>query len=113
MLVKESKLKKKQNSKSCTVWEYEFPSKNLSFATAFINGRYPEKKRVVNLKCEQTYFVISGSGIIHSEKGDFKINKKDLYFFKKSEIYWVEGKNLFLTLVNSPKWTLGQYKIVD
>jgi len=57
--------------------------------------------------------VISGSGAIHSEFGNFKIQEGDLYFFKKGEKYWVEGKNLFLIVVNAPKWTPEQHKIVD
>jgi len=113
MLTKKSQAKKFENSKDCTVWEYGFPSKNFSFATALINGRYPEQKRVTNLECEEIYFVISGSGTVHSDKGDFKINEGDLYFFQKKEKYWVEGNNLSLALTNVPKWTPEQHKIID
>jgi len=113
MLIKKSEAKKIQNSQDCTVWEYDFPSKGLSYATALINGRYPEQKRVSNLECEEIYFVISGSGIVHSEKGDFEISEGDVYFFEKSEVYWVEGNQLLLALVNAPKWTPEQHKIVD
>ena len=113
MLIKKKNLKKKENSKTCTVWEYEYPSGDFSFATALINGRYPEEKRVTNSECEGIYYVISGSGVIHSEKGDFEINEGDLYFFEKEEAYWVEGDNLLLALVNAPKWTPEQYKIID
>ena len=110
MLVKKSQSKKNQNSKDCIVWEYESPSRLFSFATALISGRYPEKKRVTNLECEEIYYVISGSGVVHSECGDFKIEQGDLYFFKKGEKYWVEGQNLFLVLANAPQWTSGQHK---
>lgn len=113
MLVKRTESKKIENSKDCTVWEYQFPSNGFSFATALINGRYPEEKRVTNLECEEIYYVISGEGIIHSEKGDFGINEKDFYFFEKGEKYWVEGKDLLIVLVNAPKWTPEQHKIVD
>ncbi|MBU1205295.1 MAG: hypothetical protein KKE93_05285 [Nanoarchaeota archaeon] len=113
MLIKKLESTKIENSKDCTVWEYEYPSKDFSYATALIDGRYPEQKRVTNLKCEEIYYVISGSGIIHSEKGDFEISEGDLYFFEKGEIYWVEGSKLFLALVNAPKWTPEQHKIVD
>ena len=113
MFIKESDAKKNENSKSCTVWDYEFLSKDFSFAKALINGRYPEQKRAKNLEFEQVYFVISGFGIIHSEKGDFEINKGDLYFFEKAEVYWVEGSQLLVGLVNVPKWILEQYDIVD
>ena len=113
ILIKKSESKKFENSKDCTVWEYEYPSKLFSFATASINGRYPNKKRVTNLYCEEVYYVISGSGIIHSEFGEFKIEQGDLYFFKKGEKYWVKGKKLVLVLVNAPKWTLEQHKNID
>ena len=113
MFIKKSKSQKIENSKDCIVWEYTYPSNQFSFATALINGRYPEERRVVNLDCEEVYYVLSGSGTVHSEKGDFDLEKGDLYFFEKGETYWVEGNELKLVLVNAPKWTLEQHKIVD
>jgi mannose-6-phosphate isomerase-like protein (cupin superfamily) len=113
MLIKKSAAKKIKNSKDCTVWEYKFPSKNFSYATALIDGRYPEQNRVANLECEEIYFVMSGTGVVHSEKGNFEISKGDLYFFEKGEIFWVEGNSLLLALVNVPSWTPEQHKVVD
>ncbi|TAK95450.1 cupin domain-containing protein [Patescibacteria group bacterium] len=113
MLVKKSDATEISNSKDCTVWEYAYPSKLFSFATALINGRYPEEKRTTNLECEEVYYVLSGSGVIHSDKGDFEISAGDLYFFEKGEIYWTEGHKLSLVLVNAPKWSPEQHKIVD
>ncbi len=75
MLVKKDEAVKIQNSKDCTVWEYRFPSEKLSFATTLIDGRYPDKGRAVNLECEEIYYVISGSGTVHSERGNFKIER--------------------------------------
>lgn len=113
MLIKKSETKKFENSKNCTVWVYEYPDKNVSYATALINGRYPDEKKVTNLECEESYLVLSGYGIIHSDKGDFKISEGDMYVISKGEVYWVEGENLSLALVNIPKWTAEQHKIVD
>ena len=113
MLIKKSESKKVQNSKNCIVWEYKIPSKILTSATALINGRYPDKGRVTNLECEEIYYVVSGHGIVHSEFGDFEIEEGDVYHFKIKEKFWVEGKNLFLVLVNSPKWSSKQHKIID
>ncbi|OGH59768.1 MAG: hypothetical protein A2725_01975 [Candidatus Magasanikbacteria bacterium RIFCSPHIGHO2_01_FULL_33_34] len=113
MLIKKSEARKKQASPDCAVWEYEYPSKNFSFATSFINGRYPQEQKASNTKCEEVYYVISGSGKVHSDKGDFVINPGDLYFFEKGEIYWVEGKQLLLSIVNAPAWTPEQHKIID
>lgn len=113
MLIKKVEAKKINNSNDCTVWEYEYPSELFSVATAFIDGRYPVEKRVVNAECEEVYFVLSGSGVIHSEKGDFDINEGDLYFFGRGEVYWIEGNKLSLVLVNAPKWSPEQHKGVD
>ena len=113
MLIKKSDSKKIENSADCVVHEYAYPSELFSFATALINGRYPDEKRVTNLDCEEIYYVLSGSGIVHSEFDDSEIEEGDLYFFKKGEKYWVEGKNLLLVLVNAPKWTPEQHKTVD
>jgi mannose-6-phosphate isomerase-like protein (cupin superfamily) len=113
MLVKKSDSKRIENSKDCTVWEYKYPSVKFSAATALINGRYPDNGRVTNLECEEIYYVVSGSGIVHSEHGDFEINEGDLYFFEKAEKYWVEGKTLFLVLVNAPSFSPEQHKNID
>lgn len=74
MLIKKSAAQEYKNSSECSVWEYEFPSKILSFATAYIDGRYPENNRVTNPDCEEIYYVLSGGGVVHSEKGVFEIN---------------------------------------
>ena len=113
MLIKKSESKKIQNSNDCTVWEYKYPSNQFSSATAHIDGRYPDSGQVTNLECEETYYVVSGSGVVHSEKGDFELNEGDLYFFSKAERYWVEGKNLFLVIVNAPNFRPEQHKLID
>lgn len=113
MFIRKSESIESQNPSECTVNVYPFNSPNLSFATAFIDGRYPAEKRVTNTECEEIYYVLSGSGIIHSTTGDFKINIGDAYLFEKAEIYWVEGNKLSLVLVNYPKWTPEQHKVVD
>jgi len=57
MLIKKENAIKKENSKTCTAWEHNHPTKNLSYATILIDGRYPETKRVTNLECEEIIFV--------------------------------------------------------
>lgn len=104
---------KAEISPECTVWEYRFESEKMSFSTARIDGRYPSEGRVVNEKCEEVYFVVDGSGIIHSEKGDFEIQKGDVYHFEMGEKYWVEGRELYVALTNAPKWFPDQHKEVE
>ena len=112
MLIKKSQAKKKVNSEQCSVWEYDFQSKNVSFAVAYIDGRFPDQGKVVNTDCEEIYYVLSGSGTIHSEFGDFNIEEGDIYHFKKGEKYWSEGNRLKLVLVNSPKWSPEQLELI-
>lgn len=106
MLIKSSESQKKENSKSCSVREYDLPIENCSFAIIKINWRYPNKWKVSNLECDEIYYVISGSWIIYSDKWD-------LYHFEKTEVYWVEADNLELSVVNTPKWTAKQHILVD
>ena len=106
MLIKKENSEKKENSKSCNVWQYETSNKNLGFATSKIDGRYPKQRKAVNMECDMLYFVISGEGTIHHESGDFKIKEGDIFLFEKGKGYWVEGKDLFISISTSPAWFL-------
>ena len=76
MLIRKEKSRKYESSQSCTAQEYDFPTKNLSFATVLVNGRYPKEKRTANTECEEIYYVISGTGTVHSEKGWYDNTRK-------------------------------------
>jgi mannose-6-phosphate isomerase-like protein (cupin superfamily) len=62
------------------------------------------------MNCEQIFFVISGTGKIFAESGDYQVKEGDLVYIKKGEKYSVEGQKLFMVITNSPKWTFEQYK---
>jgi mannose-6-phosphate isomerase-like protein (cupin superfamily) len=91
-------------TKNCTIWEYNFPSKHLSIARSHINGRYPDVGQVINYDCEEVYYVLDGSGIIHSSGTSVEIKPHDIFVFRKNVEYWAEGANLSLIVVNSPPW---------
>jgi mannose-6-phosphate isomerase-like protein (cupin superfamily) len=61
MLIQYSDAQKKENSKGCTVWEYDFSNKDIGLAIAHIQGRFPEIGKAVNHKCDEIYYVISGT----------------------------------------------------
>ena len=113
MLIKKSEAKEYKNSSTCTAWEHDHPSENIGYATVSINGRYPETKRAQNLESEEIVFVISGSGTIHSDEGDFELEQGDSYYIEKGEKYYFEGDNLVLGIVNAPRWSKEQYRIVE
>ena len=113
MLVKKENAKQVSNSDKCTVWEYDTKTKNFNVATAFIDGRFPDERRVVNLELEEIYYVQSGSATIHSEKGEFVIVEGDVYLFDKGEKFWLDADKLSLVVTCSPAFDPEQHKIVD
>jgi len=113
MHIKKLDLQEFKHTDKCSVFEYDFPSQNFGLATAKINGRYPEEGKSVNTDCEQIYFVLSGSAIFHSPKGDFELGKGDAYFSPKNEWYWVEGNELEVAIINAPRWNPKQYKHLE
>ncbi|MGC9310377.1 MAG: cupin domain-containing protein [Candidatus Aenigmatarchaeota archaeon] len=113
MLIKASESEEKKNTDSCTVREYHFPSKELGFATARIDGRYPDSGKAVNKACDQIYFVLSGAGKIHYEGEIFSVEAGDALFFEKGKKYYVEGDTLEIAVITAPTWFAGQYTAVN
>ncbi len=113
MLIKKSETRQKNLWNNCTVWEYEGKSKILSSARSIINGRLPEEWTFRNNECEESYFVISGTGKVYSDKWTFELNEWDVYHFDKWEKYYVKWNNLNLVISNSPKRESKQFKIID
>ena len=112
MLIKAKDARKEENNPSCTVWEYDFPNKNLSLAIAHINGRYPTTGKAIDHECEDMYYVISGEWVIHDETGDYEVKPWDCFLFNKGERYRVEGNNLKVVLPSAPAWFLSQHEII-
>ena len=110
MLIKKSNSIKSKNSDSCTVSEYDLPSKNLSLATAIINGRYPDQGMSANTDCELVYYCIDGRGVVHLEDDQSYLEPGDVYYIPKQVKYFIEGNNLELVILNAPKWTKEQYQ---
>jgi hypothetical protein len=113
MLIRKEDAREHQNSPDCTVWEHNHFTGKMSYATAEINGRYPDDlKSSLNLDCDTIFIGISGSGTIHSQRGSFHIKPLDTCHILKGEKYSIEGKNLVIGVINSPRWTLGQYRVI-
>jgi len=110
MFIKNVDARKKENAPSCTVWEYDFPSKELWFAIVDINGRFPESGKAVNHQCDEIYYIIEGEWTIHQETGDYIIKQWDAFFFEKGKRYRVEGNNLKINVSTTPARFLQQYE---
>lgn len=110
MYIKKEDAVKHKNSPTCTVWEYPTQNKNLSFAVSEIHGRYPDNGKVMNTECDEMYYVISGTGTVHHEIGNFEMKAGDIFFFEKGKSYWVEGKNFSIAIPTAPAWTPEQHQ---
>ncbi len=108
MLIKFSNTNKVANSEKCLVSEYLFGFKDISFATALVNGRYPNTGRHRNTLVDEVLYVLSGSGIVHSQGEDYELREGDAYLNKKNHWLAIEGDNLRLAMFSTPGWSFEQ-----
>lgn len=98
-------------SKTATAYEYPIMDNAIHGAVIEINGRYPEKGRVVNEKVTELGFVIEGSGKIVIENKEINFEKYDQILIKpKQKYYWFAKATLFMAC--SPAWYPSQHKQV-
>lgn len=100
-----------KNSDACTATEYPMEDKDINGAVIELKGRYPDKGRVVNLKCKELAYVIKGSGRLVVEGKEMKLNEGDLVLIEAGEKFFWEG-NLIMFMPCTPAWYPGQYKEV-
>ena len=103
----------KQNSPECTVREYPFPNTNIWIAKVKIDGRYPSKGNVVNEACDVICYILSGTGVITTDKWTYHVKEWDSVLLEKWSPYSVEGENLFVCLSSAPAWYFEQYKEIE
>lgn len=109
MLIKKDQARKKSNSESCIVWEYDFPNKNLWFAIWKINWRFPTTWKNLNHECDEIYYVLSGTGVLHYAGLDYELHEWDAFFLEKETAYWLEWNDLLLALPTQPTFFPEQY----
>jgi len=101
------------NGPTCTVHKYAFPSPRLGLISAEMHGRYPERGKVLNELCDETYFVLAGSCTIHYETGDYTLSEGDLFFFPRGKWWWAEASGLRSVVCTAPPWTPEQHRQLD
>ena len=101
-----------KNSNVCAAIEYPMGDKNINGTIIKLNGRYPDKGRVVNLECKELVYIVKGSGKITVESKEIKLEKGDLILIEPKEKYFWEGKfNMFVSC--APAWYPEQHKSVE
>lgn len=111
-IIRKNQTKKFQNSNTCTAIEYPMEDKDINGAIIELSGRYPEKGRVVNMKCKEIAYVIEGSGKVVVEGEEITLNEGDLVLIEPEEKYFWEG-NLKMFVPCTPAWYPEQHKEIE
>jgi mannose-6-phosphate isomerase-like protein (cupin superfamily) len=111
-IVKKDHTKIFHNSAVCSAIEYPIGDKDINGAVIELNGRYPDKGRVVNEKCKELVYVIGGSGALTVEGQDIQLAEGDMVLIEPAEKYFFEG-NLKLFTPCVPAWYTEQHKNVE
>lgn len=108
-IVKKAETKTNKNSDTCVAIEYPLKDNDINGAVIELDGRYPEKGRVANLKCKELAFIIEGSGRVVVEGKEEKVGEGDLILIEPGEKFFWEG-NLTMFVPCIPPWSRDQYE---
>ncbi|MFH1089678.1 MAG: cupin domain-containing protein [Candidatus Uhrbacteria bacterium] len=111
-IIHENQTEKFKNSENCTAIEYPLGDKDINGAIVKLTGRYPDKGRVVNLKCKELCYVIEGSGRIVIDNQEVALCQGDLILIELGEKYFFDG-NLTIFVPCVPAWYAEQHIEVE
>src|SRR3989338_9518981 len=111
-IIHKNQTKKFKNSENCIAIEYPLGDKDINGAIVELTGRYPNKGRIVKLKCKELAYVIKGSGKIVVENEEINLKEGDLILIEPREKYFWDG-NLTMFISSIPAWYLNQHKEVE
>mgnify|MGYP001558260081 FL=1 len=111
-IVHQNETKEFKNSDQCVAIEYPMNDKDINAAVGKITGRYPDSNRVVNTKCKELAYVISGSGKVVVEDKEYLLNVGDVVLIEPGERYYWEGHfDVFMPC--TPAWYSEQHQEVE
>lgn len=111
-VIHQSQTRKVKNSAGCMAVEYPLGEKDLNGAVILLDGRDPDKGRVVNKVCQELAYIIKGSGKVVVEEKEVKLKAGDLVYIKPGERFFWEGK-MTMFMPCTPAWYPEQYKKVS
>lgn len=100
------------NSPTCTVYEYAFGDSGINGAAGVVNGRYPEEGWVVNEKCKELVYVVSGEGSLNVRSQNQQLSAGDSALIEPGEPYYFEGKDLTIFMPCTPAWYPEQHTML-
>ena len=110
--ISRQEVKRIEASDFCTITEYPLGDKDINASIAKINGRYPEKGRVVNTECKELVYVIEGGGKVVVEGEEYGFEKGDVLLIESGEKYYWEG-DMEIFMPCTPAWYPEQHEEVD
>jgi molybdopterin converting factor small subunit len=111
-VVRSSQTRINENSPVCIAIEYPFDDKDINAAVIKIKGRYPDKGRVVNLKCKELVHILNESILLVIEGKKVELKKGDQVLIMPKEKYYWDGNCEILT-VCTPAWYPEQHEEVE
>ena len=90
------------------VEEYFMNDKTIDLCVVHIDGRMPEKGRVINSDFNCVCYVLEGQGNFSGQP----IEKGDAFNILSNEPYWFDG-NFSMTMCGTPAFHPDQSKIID
>ncbi|PIS14017.1 hypothetical protein COT65_01115 [Candidatus Shapirobacteria bacterium CG09_land_8_20_14_0_10_47_13] len=101
-----------QNSPVCAAFEYPLGDRDINGAVIELTGRYPDKGRVVNLRCKELAYIVQGSGKLVVEGKEVELKQGDLVLVEPGERYFWDGK-MTMFVPCAPAWTPEQHREVE
>lgn len=96
---------------SVKIFEYPMQEKSISGAVAEIHGRYPGLGFAVNEVCKELVYILSGNGMLATEKQEVRFSEGDSLFIEHGEkFYWLGNFRMYMA--TTPKFNPKQHKIV-
>lgn len=100
-----------ENGPTCVAYEYPMHDKEIDVAYVEINGRYPEKDRIMNELVKELGYVVVGKGKVVIEGREYSLGKGDEILIMPKQRYYWDGK-LGLLMSCTPAWYPEQHKMI-
>ena len=116
MIIKKTDAIQHQNSENYSILEYPYEAQDSSFATAELNGRYPEigfSVNAVNEECVEMFYILSGTLTVHEDENIRIANVGDFVRIEKDTPYFLEGENVKFCIIHTPRFILDQHKNIS
>lgn len=101
-----------KNSESCDAFEYDLRHVDLGAARVKVCGRYPDHGRVSNAECQETAYILAGSGTISIENTERGFSAGDVILIERGERYFWQGE-FAAFLFSTPAWSAEQCRELD